>query len=194
MKNRFDKFLDKIPNKISRRKLIIDEMAHLELSKIHCFNCDGHCCTKQSNSMKITPLETYELLQFLMKNIETENLKLKLLENIKEFRLDHEVYTGKKASSSFRKTYTCPFYSPGSKGCSIEINSKPYGCLAFNPKLLNDNGSQCGLNANIFEQREQHFESEERLANKFIIAELELNWEKLEIPRALMSFIKKLNL
>jgi Fe-S-cluster containining protein len=194
MKDRLDEFLDKIPDKITRRKLIIEEMAQLELSKIHCYNCDGHCCTKLSNSMKITPVETYELLQFLVKKFDIEDLKLKLLENIKEFRLDHEVYTGKKASSSFRKTYTCPFYTPGSKGCSIEINSKPYGCLAFNPKLLNDNGSQCGLNANIFKEREQNFENEEALANKFLINALKLDWEKLEIPRALISFIINLDL
>lgn len=180
-------------NNISRRKIIVDEMSKLEMEKIHCFNCDGHCCTKQSNSMKITPLEAYELLQSLL-NTDLEKLKVKLLNNIAEFRLDHEVYTGKKGSTALRKTYTCPFYTPGSKGCSIDIFSKPYGCLAFNPKLINDNGSQCGLNANLFEQRELQFKDFELAANKRISHEFGLDWEKLEIPRALMSLITKMNL
>lgn len=180
-----------IPNYQRRRSIIIDEMKQLKSHQIGCFNCDGHCCTKQSNSMKITPLEAFEiLLAAAPQNL--DSLKEILTKNIVEFRLDHELYTGKKHNSTLRKTYTCPFYEAGNKGCSIRIEYKPYGCLAFNPKLINDNGTNCGLNQELFTQREQLYPEVENKANQYIKSKLMLDWDKLEIPRALLSIIEKI--
>lgn len=181
----------RIPNCQQRRSVVIDEMRQLKLHQIGCFNCDGHCCTKQSNSMKITPLEAFELFLFL-ENQDLNLLKDKLRENISEFRLEHEVYTGKKNNKSLRKTYTCPFYTSGSKGCSIRLENKPYGCLAFNPKLTDDNGSTCGLNEGQFLAREQQYLEDENKANQYLREKLKIDWDKLEIPRALLVMIEKL--
>lgn len=183
----------KIANCHQRRLIIIDEMKQLKLHQIGCFNCDGNCCTKQSNSMKITPLEAFELILFL-ENQDLNVLKDNLRKNISEFRLEHEVYTGKKNNNSLRKTYTCPFYTVGSKGCSIRLENKPYGCLAFNPKLIDDNGSTCGLNEGQFIARENQYIEDENKANQYLKAKLQLDWDKLEIPRALLAMIEKLEI
>lgn len=181
----------KTPNCLQRRLVVINEMKQLKLHQIGCFNCDGHCCTKQSNSMKITPLEAFELLIFF----ETQDLNIlkdKLRKNISEFRLEHEVYTGKKNNNSLRKTYTCPFYTVGSEGCSIRLENKPYGCLAFNPKLTDDNGSTCGLNEGQFLAREHQYFEDENKANQYLKTKLKIDWDKLEIPRALLLVIEKM--
>lgn len=181
----------KIPKCQQRRSVVINEMEHLELHQIRCFNCDGHCCSKQSNSMKITPLEAFELLLSL-ENQHFNLLEDKLRKNISEFRLDYEVYTGKKHNNSMRKTYDCPFFTSGNNGCSIRLESKPYGCLSFNPKLINDNGSNCGLNEELFQRRENQYIEDEIKANQYLKAKLKLNWNKLEIPRALLSMLETL--
>ena len=182
----------KTPTCQQRRSVVINEMKQLEMHQIGCFNCDGHCCSKQSNSMKITPLEALELFLSLVNQEDKQDLNLlkeKLKKNISEFRLDHEVYTGKKHNNSMRKTYDCPFFTSGNKGCSIRLENKPYGCLSFNPKLINDNGSNCGLNEELFLAREQQYLEDENRANKYLKDKLKIHWDKLEIPRALLFMI-----
>lgn len=183
----------KIPSGRARRALLIDEMSALSSAKIDCFNCNGTCCTFSANSMQVTPIEAFEILLSL--EITDENvhdLKTRLLKNIGDYRLEHEIFLGKKGHTFLRKTYTCPFFTPGPKGCSIKKDLKPYGCLGFNPKTPGDSGSQCLSNINLLEARENMHQKDEEEINAFLREHLGLNWVKLEIPKALLSLIEKL--
>jgi Fe-S-cluster containining protein len=176
----------------SRRALLLDEMKNLGEKKIDCYNCTGTCCTKLANSMQITPLEAIEILLSLDQN-EIDSTKEKLQSTIQQFRLDHEVFTGKKGVATLRKTYTCPFFTPGPKGCSIKKEYKPYGCLGFNPRLESDNGSQCTSNTPLLEEREGPFIKNENEINEKIRTELKLDWIKKDIPRALLDILGRLS-
>lgn len=174
----------------SRRSLLLKEMAELEGKKIDCFNCTGTCCTFVANSMQITPLEALEILDWL--NLDQSGLKdlsRKLKQTVSDYRLDHDLNTGKKALSHFRRTYTCPFFHPGPKGCSLSRSAKPYGCLAFNPRISGDSGSQCKSNTDLLIQRENEFSAFEDEANAKISAHYNISWKKLDLPRALLHFI-----
>jgi hypothetical protein len=176
-----------------RRKLLIDEMEGLTNKKIHCFNCSGTCCTFSANSMQITPIEAFEILISL--EVTEDNLpelKAELQKNIQNYRLDHEIFLGKKINSILRKTYTCPFFVAGPKGCTIKKELKPYGCLGFNPRIENDNGGQCLSNTELLEARENVEIKNEDTANAFLKQELQLDWVKLEIPKAVLALIEKL--
>ncbi|MFI5390895.1 MAG: hypothetical protein ACHQYQ_05990, partial [Bacteriovoracales bacterium] len=74
-----------------------------------------------------------------------------LIKCIEEYRLDYEIPTTR--GIPLRRTYTCPFFEPGPKGCSIDSRSKPYGCLAFNPTEKNSKGGgSCSSNKEILKQ------------------------------------------
>ena len=176
----------------SRRTLLLDEMKTLGDKKIDCFNCTGTCCTQIANSMQVTPLEAIEIILSLDES-ELESTKEKLKSTIQQFRLDHEVFTGKKGITTLRKTYTCPFFTPGPKGCAIKKEYKPYGCLGFNPRLASDNGSQCTSNTNLLEEREEQFIKNEDEINERIRSELKLDWIKKDIPRALLDILGKIS-
>lgn len=183
-----------IPGPMDRRELIIEAMDSLSKKEIHCFNCSGTCCTMSANSMQITPLEAFEIILSL--EIDQSNIdqyKEKLKKNIQDYRLNHEIFLGKKAHRSLRKTYTCPFFIPGPKGCSIKKELKPYGCLGFNPKIENDNGGQCHSDLKLLEERENISLAFEITANEFLKKELNIDWNKLEIPKAVLYFLEKLN-
>ncbi|MDD4975637.1 MAG: hypothetical protein PHY93_14870 [Bacteriovorax sp.] len=176
-----------------RRKLLIDEMEGLTNKKIHCFNCSGTCCTFSANSMQITPIEAFEILISLeVTEHNLSDLKAALQKNIQDYRLDHEIFLGKKINSILRKTYTCPFFVAGSKGCTIKKDLKPYGCLGFNPRIENDNGSQCLSNTELLETRENVEIKNEDNANDFLKQELQLEWVKLEIPKAVLALLEKI--
>ncbi|MGZ3788717.1 MAG: hypothetical protein ACXVLQ_09355 [Bacteriovorax sp.] len=185
----------KIQGPKERRHLLIEEMSSLTEKEIHCFHCTGTCCTMSANSMQITPLEALEIILSLNVSVETlPELKLKLQKNIQDYRLDHEIFLGKKNLSHLRKTYTCPFFSPGPKGCTIKKELKPYGCLGFNPRFENDNGSQCHSDFNLLERREKEQLRDEDLACDYLKKELGLQWNKLEIPKAVLALLDKLEL
>ncbi len=176
-----------------RREKLIIEMSNLSQKEIHCLNCTGTCCTMSANSMQITPLEAFEIILSLDVTLENINeLKNKLKENIQHYRLDHEIFLGKKSHAHLRKTYTCPFFIPGAKGCTIKKDLKPYGCLGFNPKTSNDNGSQCSSDFNLLEEREKTEIISEENANNFLRQEFNLSWVKLEIPKAVLILLEKL--
>lgn len=182
-----------IHSSLERRKLLIDEIEGLTNKKIDCFNCAGTCCTFTANSMKITPIEAFEILISLEVSVENlATLKEMLLKNIQNYRLDHEFSLGRKNSSLLRKTYTCPFFITGSHGCTIKKELKPYGCLGFNPRIVNDNGSQCLSNIELLEIREKTELESEKNANDFLKQELALDWKKLEIPKAVLRLLEKL--
>lgn len=176
----------------SRRSLLIKAMADLEGKKVHCMNCAGTCCTFVANSMQITPIEALEILEGLNLNIKQQDeLISKLKETISHYRLDQELSTGKKGISHLRRTYTCPFFSPGPKGCSLSRSIKPYGCLAFNPKIEDDNGSECASDISLLEKRENENTLFEAEANKKISEAYNLSWSKMDLPRALLYFLQK---
>lgn len=179
-----------------RRKILIHEMQELEGKTIHCFTCPGTCCTSQANSMQITPIEALEILSSLKSDEwtaeEKESFKKRMQETILNFRLDVEIYTGKKNSAGLRKTYTCPFFMNGSKGCGLSRGAKPYGCLGFNPQTSEDNGKSCSSNKPILEKREELFFSKENLVNTALREDLNLSWLKQSIPQALLDVVNKL--
>lgn len=141
--------------------------------------------------MQVTPLEAFEMLLSLDLNKNNiEEIKKSLKENIAHYRLDHELSLGKKAHSHLRKTYTCPFFVPGPKGCTIKKELKPYGCLGFNPRLENDNGSSCHSDQKILEEREIENKISEDIANEFLKKEFKIYWTKMEIPKALLFLIE----
>lgn len=176
-----------------RRKILIDEMRKLSADKIDCMNCTGTCCTSVANSMQITPIEALEIIESLLdSNVNLNEVIHTLEQNIKAYRLDHEIFLSKKINPLMRKTYTCPFFIPGPKGCSIKKELKPYGCLGFNPRNKDDNGSRCLSNSNLLEERETNELKKEDLANLYLTNELKLTWSKQEIPKAVLSVLEKL--
>ncbi len=170
-----------------RRKALIDEMSQLESNGIDCSSCEGICCSFIANSMKTTPLETLDLLVHLEDTDRlNDNFWALIQENIVHYRLDYDIDTGR--GTSFRRTYTCPFYSPGAKGCSISRNSKPYGCLGFNAGRPNANGENgCAPDFDLLKRREDKFLSLEQKINGELKEVLGLTWEKLPIPVALFN-------
>lgn len=179
-----------------RRLGLVLEMEKLENQTIHCFTCPGTCCTSVANSMQITPIEALEILHGLnidqLKKEEIEQLKKRMIENITAYRLNVEIYTGKKHSQELRKTYTCPFFMNGSKGCSLSRSSKPYGCLGFNPKTSEDNGKSCASNTPLLEQRDNSFLAKEKIVNQKIKDDFKIFWVKQSIPQALLDFLNRL--
>ena len=165
-------------------------MENLESNQIDCFNCSGTCCTFAANSMQITPLEAFEIILSLnVSKINIADLKMKLKKNIQHFRLDQPVFSGKKSSPHMRRTYTCPFFEPGPKGCTIKKELKPYGCLGFNPRLPNDNGSQCTSDQILLEERENNELQNELVANTYLINEFKIDWKKKEISPAVLELL-----
>lgn len=146
--------------------------------------------------MQITPIEALEILQGLQADLftpsELNSFKEHMTQTISGYRLNVEIYTGKKTSSALRKNYTCPFFNNGSLGCGLSRSAKPYGCLGFNPKINDDNGKSCSSNIEVLEEREHSFQSKEDLVNAQIRQELKLSWIKQNIPQALLDVINKL--
>ena len=181
------KLLKNIPNHALRRKKIIDKMKSLESKGRSCESCPGFCCTYTSNSMQISPLEALEIYQSLMEKGEWgPELIQKLEENVKEFRLDKELSMGNR--NTIRRYYTCPFFKNGCLGCSLSLEIKPYGCLAFNPHKENITVEGfCSSDTSLLKERENKFALEEKKANEEIKKELGLTWDKWPIPMALLD-------
>ena len=181
-----------LSSRIERRAAVLANMNQAVESGNNCFKCEGYCCTFFNNSMQITPIEAYDLYQFLKVN---NRLDQKLIEGlnqcIKEFRLDQEIGMGK--GRELRRSYTCPFFNSGPKGCSIAPESKPYGCLAFNPL---ESGvaveGKCASSIISLEKRETDNSDEENMSQK-IKDTLNLHWSKKNIPMALLDLIERFN-
>ena len=181
---------------LQRRQALIREMEELEGKTIHCFTCPGTCCTQAANSMLITPIEALEILQSVgiekFTDSELDEFKKRMNDTIINYRLNVEIYTGKKLSQHIRKTYTCPFFNHGALGCSLSRGSKPYGCLGFNPKASEDNGKSCSSNIVLLEERDHSFLTAENLANDKIRQDLKIHWIKQNIPQALLDVLEKI--
>lgn len=177
---------------ITRRHSILNVMGQLKSQDIHCSSCSGICCTSIANSMQVTPLETFEIFQYLqtLSALQQDEFYRKCDETIKQYRLNVETYTGKKNSSALRRTYTCPFYQAGPTGCTLPKEFNPYGCLAFNPKKPHAIGEECSSLTELLTSREEIFAKEENEANFYLSEKLHLNWKKKDIPSALIEFKK----
>jgi Fe-S-cluster containining protein len=175
-----------------RRAMIIAEMKNLALSGKNCFSCVGFCCTYAHNSMQVTPLEGIELFYYLAKEGRmTSELIIRLQSTIDQYRLDKDISYGKK--SLVRRTYTCPFYNEGPKGCSIAPTYKPLGCLAFNANKVGvSSEGHCSSNQDILMQQEEEWGKIEQEKNEGIKQQMGLTWDKLPMPVALVELSKLL--
>ena len=184
------------PDASLRRSSLIREMKNLENEGKHCFQCPGHCCTFEHNSMLIDPLQALELYVYLDSNNMLESTLTKLRQNIIDFRLDKDFLLGR--GKQIRRYYTCPFFKHESCGCPIDPSFKPYGCLAFNPTVTNVSlPGSCTSNISILESRSQDYERYENQANEIIKNQLKIYWDKKPIPVALVELyeqVKTLNI
>lgn len=172
----------------SRRQMILNDMVFLKSKGVNCHQCRGPCCTYESNSMQITILESLDIINFLIsENRISPDLFIQLNETITKYRLDQIMGTGK---NSIRKTYTCPFFENEAKGCSISRNSKPIGCLGFNPIEQNiTNGGSCKSDLPLLQKRETEFHQDENKINIILKKELNIFWEKAPIPVAILEVL-----
>lgn len=178
------------PDARSRRHSINSKMLEINSQGFNCQSCSGMCCTYQNNSMMVDPLQALELVAYLEENNLIEKYKTKILESIREYRLDREISVGK--SKQLRRYYTCPFFMDQSCGCPISTGSKPYGCLAFNPLEKNVSiEGKCSSDIKLLEQRDKYFSEIENLVNNFLKEELELYWDKKNMPVAVIEIIEK---
>ncbi len=179
--------VSKLSSPQERRKAVLEPMKEQFAQGMNCANCIGHCCTSLYNSMQVTPLEAIDLYIYLKnENRINEDLVTKLKDCVKTFRLDYVISTGR--NSSFRRSYTCPFYEPGAKGCSIDPQYKPYGCLAFNPlKVGVSESGSCTSYIKLLENRESQSEDE---INEKLQGQLGLPWQKESLPIALLKLIE----
>lgn len=128
----------------AKRHLLIARMQELDQKGINCSKCQGHCCTMLKNSMQIDDDEAQTIKNYLLSQGSwSEELKERLQECIREFRLNQSVSTGK--GTWLRRNYTCPFYTQGFKGCQLPRDIRPLGCLAFNPTSKNETQGQSCL-------------------------------------------------
>ncbi len=169
---------------MNRRNLLLKAMTGLEDNNISCKDCTGKCCTFHANSMRMTALETEDLYQYLVTNDQWNQDLVKRLEAcIVEYRLDKDIPT--KGGTSFRRTYTCPFFKHESLGCPLPPEVKPYGCLAFNALGSGvEDGENCSSDLELLESRESIEETNENLLLK---EKHGFYWDKLPIPMALLE-------
>lgn len=171
---------------LNRRELLIDHMNGLESKGMGCIGCSGTCCTYEANSMLLTPLEAFELMNYLSENnLKTPELKNKLTESVSTYRLEPK-YEGARRSY-LRKTYTCPFFGHMELGCPLPREIKPYGCLAFDSHHVELKASEhCFSETELLEKREEKH-PEEKQMNSDLKKKFNLLWEKSPIPNALLE-------
>ena len=173
-----------------RRNLLITTMEERESSGISCKGCAGTCCTYEANSMMVTPLEAFDLLNYLRDSQKlTPELKSAMAEAVRVYRLDRELSTGR--GSILRRTYTCPFFTKSELGCPLPRDVKPYGCLAFNTHHETEKTAEhCYSDVKLLEERESLFLREQE-ENSRLRKEFSLLWEKLPMPLALLELWEK---
>ena len=175
-----------IPSAPDRRTSLIAEMQRRADQGQHCGSCTGICCTFLSNSMQISPVEALDLKKWLQnQNRWNEELFQELRECVKKFRLDQDIGDGRR---SLRRTYTCPFYRTGPRGCSISRHHKPYGCLAFNARSSGiTEGGNCASDQALLEDQTT---STETARNQELKTKYQLLFDKAPIPVLLLALKK----
>ncbi|MFZ4715015.1 MAG: hypothetical protein ACOYL6_14945 [Bacteriovoracaceae bacterium] len=168
---------------------MIESMDSLQQKNINCYSCVGLCCTFESNAMQVTPQEALDVLMLLHSQNRINNELIKELQTtVTQYRLDKELSTGR--NSTLRRFYTCTFYKPGDKGCTLTKEDKPYGCLGYNAKeekAVIQN--QCGSDLSLLALQDQSNQDDEWALK--LKEELNLYWIKLPLPVALLDLLSK---
>lgn len=177
----------------SRRENIIKAMQDLENEGTDCSKCPGFCCTYYHNSMQVTPLEAIEILiDLIAQKRLNEELVNRLHENANNYRLNVEVTDGR--GRVLRRNYTCPFFKDQNLGCSISLESKPYGCLGYNPtKNEVSTEGNCSSNLDQLNARSEVHEEFESRVNQELKSSFKLYWDKKPITTALLEIIERLS-
>jgi hypothetical protein len=176
-----------------RRETLLSAMKEFDKTQINCATCTGKCCTSVANSMQCSPIESLEIFNWLNdEKLWDDNMILKLKTCISDYRLDYEIPTTRGVP--LRRTYTCPFFNHGPLGCLLKPEIKPYGCLAFNPlsQKVSD-GENCASNTDLLEQRDQLWSEFEEDQNSKLKKSLNLYWDKLPMPIALLDVMERLD-
>ena len=177
----------------ARRASLVQAMADSAASGKSCASCVGTCCTAAANSMQVTPLEALDLYSFLKDAGRLDDhLVQRLQETVRRYRLDHEL-PGDGRRTFLRRTYTCPFHTPGPHGCSVAAAAKPYGCLGFNPQQVGvTSGGACATDVQVQEAHAQR-RATEQVRNEQLRGTFGLAWERRSIPVALLDLLKGAN-
>lgn len=170
-----------------RRSPVHEQMFSLNAEGKGCHDCKGVCCTSIANSMQIDLVQAIDLYLYLLRKDAFRPEELE--QNILDYRL--EILSTGKGSQIFRKRYTCPYYAGGNLGCRISINSKPYGCLAFNPigKGVKE-GENCRSYQESLQAREDEFASSEHELNEALASYTALINDSQVIPIKLLEVHK----
>lgn len=179
-----DKLKELLKNSRKFRDLLVKEMNDLDAKNINCKNCTGVCCTVGRNSMQVTPIEALDLYFQIIEKIKDQNkFWEKNQEIISIYGLDREIYVKNRL---LRKNYTCPLFKFESWGCPIDAHLKPLGCLGYN--ALEENvieGENCTSDIKLLEQIEKTIYKDWSDLNSEFKKILNLDFDKLPIPRAL---------
>lgn len=165
-----------------RRAIVRAHMQSLIDAGKHCGACSGPCCTFRHNTMQITPLEALDIVRHLRAtDRHTDAMRERLRASVKRYNLDAVSGDGRR---TLRKSYTCPFFTPGPMGCSIDPDHKPPGCLAFNPVRRGvTDGGDCRSDLAVLERRSAAAADFEDAAN----TALGFDWIKAPIPVAVLA-------
>ncbi len=156
-----------------RRLPLLRSMHERADSSIDCRGCTAVCCTASHNTMQIDLLEALDIFlalhaHGLHTNVTAEAWfepwRARLGACVQRYRLgvDLPLPRGKR----WRRSYTCPFHTPyherelhdAAFGCVLPLESKPLGCLAFNPDIAGQtDGGSCRSDQSALEQRAERF-------------------------------------
>lgn len=169
---------------------LIQHMKAMQSEGIGCQACIGICCTMARNSMRINAAETEDIVRWIKAQPEEEQAAWleKMKTCVDDYQLDRPT-PGDGRRSLVRRSYTCPFFSPGPKGCALPRETKPLGCLAFNatmPDAANDDRCQSdqSLLSHVIAKHPDYLARSDSLKTQ-----LGLDWDSLPIPQAIISFV-----
>lgn len=145
--------------------------------------------------MQVGLLEALEVLLALQAQGRcTEALRESLKTCVRDYRLDRDIDLGR--GRQFRCTYRCPFFAGQVRGCTLPLESKPHGCLAFNAEVPGQTqGGACRSDQALLTRRQEKFGAEEEKlqeACREILSNLAPHafgpgQEKLPLPVALLT-------
>lgn len=171
---------------VKRRQILVAAMAQAAAVGVHCQGCSGPCCTFVANSMQITPLEAWDLWQFLVAAGRWDAaLATQLQETVAQYGLARMPPSDGRRQFG-RRTYTCPFFRGSVAGCSISRQAKPYGCLGFNSTEAGaTEGRSCRSQQDLLAQQEAaHQDTEAR--NRALAERWSWPAPKLALPYGLL--------
>jgi Fe-S-cluster containining protein len=174
-----------------RRLELNSAMRGNEAKGFDCKNCTGTCCTFAHNTMHVSPLEAVDILVNLEQKKLIDDALIKHLEiTIKNYQLDRPMM-GNGKSELYRRSYTCPFFGFKGWGCGLSVTHKPLGCIAFNPieTGIQDGGS-CRSQTSELAQHRIDWEDQEGELNRILKDHFQLDWEKKDIPSALLDLLQ----